>query len=66
MHCLPQLNPRMFKHGFYDCGDLKNSSIQVSTQSALSDLPIQVFPTIFPSTLHSSTHQEATASLVSH
>lgn len=23
MHCLPQLNPRMFKHGFYDCSDLK-------------------------------------------
>lgn len=40
--------------------------IQVSTQSALSDLPIQVFPTTFPSTLLSSTHQEATVSLVSH
>lgn len=23
MHCLPQLNPRMFKHGFYNCSDLK-------------------------------------------
>jgi len=46
MHCLPQLNPRMFKHGFYDGGDLK-LLFKLALNQHFQIYPYKYFPPLF-------------------
>lgn len=68
MHCLPQLNPRMFKHGFYNCSDLKRKLLlfKLALNQHFQIYPCRNFPPSFQahySLPHSM--KEATASLES-
>lgn len=67
MHCLPQLNPRMFKHGICDCGDLKRELLlfKLAVIHHFQIYPCRYFPPSFQAHFLLNTQKKAATSLKS-
>lgn len=67
MHCLPQLNPRMFKHGFYDYSNLKRKLLlfKLALIHHFQMYPCRYFPPSFQAHFPLTPSKKEAASLES-